>query len=107
MVKGPPRRGEVWWVERPDEKRRPYLLLTRDSALGVLDRWIAVPATRSARHIATHVHLDQADGMPQACALALDGVRTLPPWAFVERICALGPGPMDAVCTALRVATGC
>jgi mRNA-degrading endonuclease toxin of MazEF toxin-antitoxin module len=26
------RRGEVWWYERPDRKRRPVLVLTRTEA---------------------------------------------------------------------------
>jgi mRNA-degrading endonuclease toxin of MazEF toxin-antitoxin module len=27
------RRGEVWWHEPPDSKRRPVLILTRDEAV--------------------------------------------------------------------------
>ena len=42
-------RGEVWWVERPEAERRPFLVLTRDPALPVLNEVIAVPATQVVR----------------------------------------------------------
>ena len=46
-----PSRGEVWWGEHEEFGRRPYLVMTRDVAIGVLDRVIAVPLTRTIRGI--------------------------------------------------------
>jgi mRNA interferase MazF len=65
-------RGEVWWVDDPASGRRPFLVLTRQSAVPVLHSVVAVPATRTIREIPTQVILDRADGMPDACALSLD-----------------------------------
>lgn len=65
-----PARGEVWLYERPDRKPRPVLILTRDQAIGVLNRVLVVSATTAARAIPTHVWLDEADGMREPCALA-------------------------------------
>ena len=48
-------RGEVWWAEHPDAGRRPYLVLTRQAAIPVLNRVLAVPATRTVRGIPTEV----------------------------------------------------
>lgn len=101
------RRGEVWWVEPPDEPRRPHLILTRDTAIPVVTVVLGVPATRRVRGIPTEVELGPDDGMPQACALTLDNVRTLRKAYFVERICALAPDRMASVCRALAVATDC
>jgi mRNA interferase MazF len=101
------RRGEIWWVESPTAGRRPHLVLTRDAAIGPLDRVLGVPATRRIRGIPTEVKLDVEDGMPQPCVLSLDNTRVLPKAYFVDRICALGPERMDAVCRALSYATGC
>jgi mRNA interferase MazF len=100
-------RGEVWWAESPSEKRRPYLVLTREAAIPVLGAVLAVPATRTVRGIPTEVVLDADDGMPQRCALSLDNIVTMPKSLLVARICRLGAGRLHEVCVALRAATGC
>jgi mRNA interferase MazF len=100
-------RGEVWWAESPNDKRRPFLILTRQAAIPVLHSVLAVPATRRRRTIPTEVPLDVDDGMPEPCALSLDNVVTMPKAYLVARICRLGPRQMSEVCRALSVAAGC
>jgi mRNA interferase MazF len=101
------RRGEIWWVDDPLSGRRPFLVLTRDVAIDVLNAVIAVPATRTIRDIGTEVLLDRVDGMAEECVLATDNVTVMPKAHFTERITRLGPERMDQVCAALGVATGC
>jgi len=101
------KRGEVWWVERPAEGRRPYLVLIRDSAIPALTALVCVPATRTVRGIPSEVELGPDDGMPDRCALSFDNVRVLRKSYFRERICTLGPERMASVCRALGIATGC
>jgi len=100
-------RGEVWWYEHPEAGRRPNLVLTRSEAVPVLNQVLGVPATRTVRSIPTEVPLDEDDGMPAPCALALDGLAPIRPSLCTERIAVLGPEKMAAVCGALRVATAC
>ena len=100
-------RGEVWWVQRPGEGRRPHLILTRDTAIPLLTSLLAAPATRTVRGIPTEVELGPDDGMPDHCVVSLDNVRTIARDAFVERICTLDPERMASVCRALGIATGC
>lgn len=101
------RRGEVWWVEDPGAGARPHVVLTRDTAIPMLNALIVAPATRTVRGIPTEVRLGVEDGMPEACVLSLDNL-TLMPKAFLrERICTLGPERMQRVCEALALATGC
>jgi len=100
-------RGEIWWVEDPDVGRRPHLVLTRQTAIPVLNAYVAVPATRTIRGIPTEVRLGKEDGMPEDCALSLDNVTAIPKGFFVDRITRLGPGRLAEVCSALAVATGC
>lgn len=100
-------RGEVWWYEHPAAGRRPYLILTRDEALPVLSRILAVPATRTVRNIPTEVTLDSEDGMPVACELALDNIESIRRSLCTERITRLGPARMEMVCQALSAATAC
>ena len=100
-------RGEVWWAEHPDAGRRPYLVLTRQGAITVLSRVLAVPATRTVRGSPTEVQLDEDDGMRDHCALSFDNLVTMPKSLFTERICRLGVDRLDQVCQALRAASGC
>ena len=100
-------RGEVWWVEHPEFGRRPHLVVTRQAAISILERYLAVPATSTVRGIGTEVELTRADGMPRECVLSLDNVTVIPREFFVERICRLSAQRMGEVCTALAVATGC
>lgn len=100
-------RGEVWWHERPDESRRPYLVLHRDEAITVLDQILAVPATRTRRGIPTEVDLDGSDGMPVPCVLTLDNLRLVRRVFLTQRITVLGPERMHEVCTALQNAIAC
>jgi mRNA interferase MazF len=51
------KRGEVWWYEDPRARRRPFLILTREAAIPVLNQVLAVPATRTIRAIPTEVPL--------------------------------------------------
>jgi mRNA interferase MazF len=100
-------RSEVWWVEQPELGRRPYLVLTRQAAIPVLNTVLAVPATRTIRGIPTEVVLDADDGMPVRCALSLDNLETMPTLWFRERITRLSVERMSEVCRALALASGC
>lgn len=97
----------MWWYEPPDEKARPYLVISRDSVLPALERPLAVPATGHRRGIPTEVELDETDGMPRSCVLSLDNTRTIQRSFCTRRITLLGPERLAQVCAALRVATDC
>jgi mRNA interferase MazF len=100
-------RSEVWWVEHPDAGRRPFLVLTRQAAVPLLNAVLAVPATRTVRRIPTEVFLDANDGMPDECALALDNLTLVPKELFRTRITRLSIERMREVCRALAIASGC
>ncbi len=69
------RRGEIrWYTFAAPDKRRPVLLLTRDSVIDSMNELIVVPATRTIRGIGTELVLTMDDGMPTACALNFDHV---------------------------------
>jgi mRNA interferase MazF len=100
-------RGEVWWHEHPETGRRPYLVLTRDAAIPVLNQVLAVPATRTIRGIPTEVPLGRADGMPLKCVLTLDNTSLVRKALLTKRITSLSPQKMAEVCDALKASTGC
>jgi mRNA interferase MazF len=101
------RRGDVCWLELPDEGRRPVCVLTRDAALPVLRNITVALVTRTVRDIPSEVRLTKADGMPAECAVSLDNLRTVPKSMLTERILGLSGTQMHDVCRALAAATGC
>ena len=100
-------RSEIWWVEHSDAGRRPFLVLTRQAAIPVLNALLAVPATRTIRQIPTEVVIDTGDGMPEECALTLDNLTLVPKELFRSRITRLSAERMREVCRALALASGC
>ena len=97
-------RGDVVLAghESPDEQRRPYLVLTRDEGIPLLNQLLAVPATCTIRGIPTEVHLDVADGMPAERALTLDNLLVVRKSMLTGYVTTLGPAKLAEVCAALR-----
>jgi mRNA interferase MazF len=100
-------RGDVRWLELPDEGRRPVCVLTRDAALPVMRNVTVALVTRTIRDIPTEVRLGESDGMPAECVISLDNLRTVPQALLAESLLALSGAQMHEVCRALDIATGC
>lgn len=83
------------------------MILTRQSAIPVLERLVAAPTSRTIRGAVTEVLLDRGDGMPSECAVSLDNIELVPKRYFTTRICGLGPAKMHEVCAALNRAVEC
>ena len=72
------KRGEIRWYRfRAPDKRRPVLVLTRDSVLEYLGEVTVAPITSTIRDIPSEVVLGPEDGVPQRCAINLDHVQTV------------------------------
>ena len=101
------RRGEVRWYRfsEPD-KKRPVLVLTRDSALAFLGEATVAPITRTIREIPTEVVLTPDDGVEVACAVNLDHLQTVPKARLGKTIAVLSAGRMLEVQDALLFALG-
>jgi mRNA interferase MazF len=102
-----PARGEVWWGETPDDKGRPYLILTRDEAIPVLRTILVAPVTRRIRGIPTGVAIGPEEGLPTDGVASLDNVLTFPKAMLVRRVGALAPERRSEPCEALKAATDC
>ena len=101
------RRGEIRWYRfvKPD-KKRPVLILTRDSALEFLDAVTIAPITSRIRDIPTEVLLTDADGLPRDCAINLDHVQTVSKTRIGPVITTLPSSRMAEVRSALLFAVG-
>jgi len=102
-----PARGEVWWGEAPDEKGRPYLVLTRDEAIPVLRVILVAPITRTIRGIPTEVPLGPAEGLPVESVAAVDNMLAFPKAMLVRRMGSLSPARSHDPCVAFGAATDC
>ncbi len=100
-------RGEVRWYRfaRPD-KKRPVLVLTRDSALEFLGEVTVAPITTTIRHIPTEVVVTTADGMPRESVVNLDHLQTVSRGKLGARVTTLVPDRMSEVREALLFALG-
>lgn len=100
-------RGEVRWYRfaKPD-KRRPVVVLTRDSALEFLGEVTIAPITSTIREIPTEVVLTRVDGMPHDCAINLDHVQTVAKGKLGPLITTLSPRKMAELRSALLFALG-
>jgi mRNA interferase MazF len=101
------RRGEVRWYRfaKPD-KRRPVLILTRESVLDYLGEVTIAPITTTIRDIPSEVPLGSSDGMARDCAVNLDHVQTVPKARIGPLIGTLSVARMAQVRSALLFALG-
>ena len=72
------KRGEIRWYKfnKPD-KKRPILILTRNSAISYLNEITIAPITSTIRHIPSEFILSKIDGMTRDCAINLDHIETV------------------------------
>ena len=97
--------GEIRWYKfvRP-HKKRPVLILTRDSVLEYLGEVTVAPITSTVRNIPTEVPLSEFDGMPRDCAVNCDHLQTVSKGKIGTFITSLPPAKMVDVGRAIRFA---
>lgn len=101
------RQGEVrWYTFKEPDKRRPVLILTRNSAIPFLHTVTVAPITTTIRDIPSEVLLTREDGLSSDCALNLDNVQTVPKAGIGPLIALLTPLRMREVKLALSFALG-
>lgn len=72
------KRGEIRWYKfKSSDKKRPVLILTRDSVLEYLGEVTIAPTTSTVRDIPSEVFLSEHDGMKKDCAINFDHIQTV------------------------------
>ncbi len=101
------RRGEVRWYRfaQPD-KRRPVVILTRESIIDYLGEITVAPVTSTIRSIPSEVLLSLHDGMPRDCAINLDHIQTVSKGRIGALVTTLPSEKMDELRAALLFALG-
>ena len=99
------KRGEVRWYKfQPPDKKRPVLILTRDSVLGYLGEVTIAPLTSTIRDIPSEVLLTRHDGVRKDCAVNCDHIQTVSKGKLGALVTTLAPEKLVQVRDAIRFA---
>jgi mRNA interferase MazF len=91
----------------PPDKKRPVVVLTRDSAISYLSTVSVAPVTSTIRGVPSEVVLGEEDGMKSACAVNLHNTITVSQDRLGKRVARLHGLRMREICVALRFSLGC
>jgi mRNA interferase MazF len=82
------------------------LVLTRESAISVLNSVTVAPITSTIRSIPTELLLTEQDGVPHTCAANFDNLQTVPKSNIGDRITRLTSRRMKEAEAAVSFALG-
>ena len=91
----------------PPDKKRPVVVLTRDSAVSYLSAVTVAPITTTIRGVPSEVRLAEDDGMKTHCVVNLHNVLTVTQNRLGKRVAQLSSLRMAEICAALRFSLGC
>lgn len=99
------KRGELRWYQfqKPD-KKRPVLILTRNSILEYLGEVTVAPITSTIRDIPSEVLLGKNDGMTRDCVINVDHIQTVSKSKIGVLISTLSEEKLVQVSKAIRFA---
>ena len=101
-------RGEIWmFTFKAPDKRRPVVILSRQSAIAFMRTVIVAPITSTIRGIPSEVEVGVDEGLKQPSTIKLDNVQAVDRSRLHTFVGSLSNNKMRAVCRALAVATGC
>jgi mRNA interferase MazF len=99
------KRGEIRWYKfRAPDKKRPILILSRDSILEYLGEVTVAPITTTVRDIPSEVFLSRDQGMPRDCAINFDHIQTVSKGKVGSLITTLSPEKLEQVRQAILFA---
>lgn len=72
------RRGDIRWYKfKSPDKKRPVVILTRNSILEYLTEVTVAPVTSTVRDIPSEVFLSKHDGIRHDCVINFDHIQTV------------------------------
>jgi len=99
------KRGEIrWYTFKAPDKKRPVLILTRDSILAYLGEVTVAPITTTVRDIPSEVFLSKQDGMIKDCAINFDHIQTVSKGKIGSLVTTLSTDKLEQVSEAIQFA---
>lgn len=100
-------RGQIRWVAfKPPDKKRPVLILTRQTLLPHLSEIVVAPLTRTLRSVPSHVRIGHDDGVPEWSDIKCDNLLSVQRTRLGALVCTLSDARMEEVDAAIRYALG-
>jgi mRNA interferase MazF len=99
--------GELWLMEPPNGKRRPVLVVSRNSAIPVLNNIVVAPVTSTIRTIPTCVAVGSDEGIDHDSVASFDNLAAVPKSVLTTRLGSLGAGARQRMCEALQALADC
>ncbi len=100
-------RGDIrYCIFKAPDKKRPVLILTRNSIIPYLGEITVAAITLTIRSMPSEVLLNQEDGLPQTCVVNLDHIYTVPKSKLGKLIASLSSKQMESVKRSLLFALG-
>lgn len=99
--------GEIWFMEPPNDKRRPVLIVTRNEAIYVLNNLVVAPLTTTIRTIPTCIALGPEQGVDRQSVASFDNIATVPKSLLTIRLGTLGSSGSHQICAALDALADC
>ncbi len=99
--------GDIWLMAPNNGKRRPVLIVSRDSSIPVLTNVVVAPITSTLRAIPTNITVGADEGIDHESVATFDNLSTIPKSALVHRLGDLGPLGFHRICTALSALADC
>jgi len=101
-------RGEIWLLDLPrPDKKRPVLVLSRPSLIGLLHTDTVAAVTSTLRGAPTEVELGLGEGLKQTSCVNLCNLFTVRQGELKAFVGTVSPEKMLEVCRALATACGC
>ncbi len=99
------KRGEIRWYKfKAPDKKRPVLILSRESIIDYLGEVTVAPITSTIRDIPSEVFLSEDDGMPRDCAINFDHIQTVSKGKIGSFITTLSVDKLEQVREAIKFA---
>jgi mRNA interferase MazF len=99
------KRGEIRWYKfKAPDKKRPVLILTRDSILEYLGEVTVAPITSTVRDIPSEIFLTKQDGMTKGCAINFDHIQTVSKGKIGSLVTTLSADKLEQVREAIQFA---
>jgi mRNA interferase MazF len=93
-----------WYKFKHPDKKRPVVILTRNSILEYLGEVTVAPVTSTIRDIPSEVPLSSIDGVHNACAVNCDHIQTVSKARIGALITTLSQGKLGEIRDAIRFA---
>ena len=102
------KRGDIWMYTfaKPD-KRRPVLVISRQSVIPLLRTVIVAPITSAIHGVPSEVRVGTDHGLKHESAINFDHVQTVDQARLKAFVGHVEDDIMDEACRALAIATGC